>query len=38
MRGQDFDELVVGEAAGLGVAVHAAADFNVDVPVVEQRA
>ena len=34
--GKDADELFVGNDAGLGEAVHAAADFTQDVAVVRK--
>lgn len=34
---QKGNELIVGEAAGLGKAIHSAANFNVYVSVVKER-
>jgi hypothetical protein len=32
---QQLDELVIGKAVGLGQAVHAAANFDEDIPLVD---
>ena len=37
MWGKEFGEAVIGNVAGLGEPIHAFADFNVDVLVVDER-
>lgn len=37
MGSQKGDDLIVGEAAGMGETVHSTANFNVDVPVVKEQ-